>query len=198
MRRLAKRSLWVLPLLAGSVFAGDGLSIVDEADVWPRLQTRFQLQASHPGLGAVAAISSSMRLSLLGDYYPSTLWRAPKSAWQGGLRATGGLLAGRAGGLRLPRAVSAGTPGSVTRHALGDDHAASMDSVPTAVGVWPYIGIGYSGLSRRSGWGVVADLGLVAEVPRLGRSAAVGHGLDDAVREIRLSPMVQFSVRYDF
>jgi hypothetical protein len=101
---------------------------------------------------------------------------------QGGLRATGGVIqpAGRQPG--LPRSL-----------VLGADSAESM----------PYLGLGYTRLASDRGWGFTADLGLVAQntsqAVRLGR-ALLGQpqDLEDAVRGLRLSPMLQLGVRYSF
>jgi hypothetical protein len=65
----------------------------------------------------------------------------------------------------------------------------------------PYLGIGYTGLSSRGGFSFSADLGVVALTPgsdvRFGRAPA-GPNLDEAVRDLRLTPMVQLGVSYSF
>jgi hypothetical protein len=67
----------------------------------------------------------------------------------------------------------------------------------------PYLGLGYTHSSLGGSWGFTADVGLVAHNAgaawRLGR-AALGDGpaMDDAIRNLRLSPMVQLGVRYTF
>jgi hypothetical protein len=66
----------------------------------------------------------------------------------------------------------------------------------------PYVGIGYSDESFRSGWRVSADVGLVAEslgaLSRGGRVLLGAQGLDSLLRELRLSPHIQLGVRYAF
>ena len=66
----------------------------------------------------------------------------------------------------------------------------------------PYLGIGYTGLATRGGWSFSADLGLiVAEARQRGRASAASYGtqsLDDAVRDLRLSPVLQVGVSYSF
>ena len=192
MRRPARRHLWVLGLLACPALAGDGLIIPADDAVWPRWQARAGLTVWHVPAGP-APSAATMRLSLLGDYYPPLPWLAPGPTWQGGLRATGGLMPRRAG-LTLPSAGRAGAAWHSRVDELHDDSA--------TIDVWPYIGVGYTGLSQRSGWGFIADVGIVAQMPRQAsgrhRLGAGTLGLDDAVREIRLSPMVQFGVRYAF
>ena len=68
--------------------------------------------------------------------------------------------------------------------------------------VQPYLGIGYSGLGGRAGgWNFNADFGLMAlgggNAVRLGRSVN-GQGLDDLVRELRLTPVLLFGASYAF
>jgi hypothetical protein len=67
--------------------------------------------------------------------------------------------------------------------------------MPDALQAWPYVGVGYSGASSRSGWGFNADLGLAAQNPGALR---LGQRLDDAVRELRLQPLIQFEMSYRF
>ncbi|HEY9240222.1 MAG TPA: hypothetical protein VIP10_15360, partial [Burkholderiaceae bacterium] len=66
----------------------------------------------------------------------------------------------------------------------------------------PYLGVGYTNLSVRSGWSFSADLGLVAQgngsLGRLGRSLSGAQSLDDAVREMRMTPLLQLGVSYAF
>ena len=61
----------------------------------------------------------------------------------------------------------------------------------------PYLGFGYTGLSARSGWSFSADLGLVAQTPG-GIKVIRSQSLDDAVREMRLAPLLQLGVSYAF
>ena len=66
----------------------------------------------------------------------------------------------------------------------------------------PYIGIGYSNLSTKSGWSFSADLGVVSQSPgnvvRFGRVFGGSQSLDDVVRDMRLAPVVQLGVSYSF
>ena len=66
----------------------------------------------------------------------------------------------------------------------------------------PYVGLGYTGLSQKGGWGISADLGLVAEYAgtstRPARSLFGVQGMDNAVRDLRLSPVLQVGISYAF
>jgi hypothetical protein len=66
----------------------------------------------------------------------------------------------------------------------------------------PYLGIGYTGLSLKNGWGVTADFGMALENPgsaaRAGRALFGNQGFDQALRDLRLSPMLQVGVSYSF
>ena len=120
----------------------------------------------------------------MADYYlTSTLYQGAS----GGLRATSGVLFG-------PRSSTLAAPGSgglfsIDRRTLP---ALADGSVDTAT--QPYLGIGYTGLSLKGGWGFSADVGVLAG--RFGRN--LGQSLDDQVRELRLAPVLQLGVSYSF
>ena len=65
----------------------------------------------------------------------------------------------------------------------------------------PYLGLGFTGAAWRS-VAITADLGLVAERPSnaggLGRAVFGNQGMDSALRDLRLSPVLQLGVRYQF
>jgi hypothetical protein len=62
---------------------------------------------------------------------------------------------------------------------------------------WPYLGIGYSDASLRGGWGFSADLGLAAQ--SFGAARSLGsQSLDDTIRDMRLTPVLQLGVSYRF
>jgi hypothetical protein len=66
----------------------------------------------------------------------------------------------------------------------------------------PYMGLGYIPLGAQNNWGFWADLGILSLSPgktvRLGRGLDSTQNLDDMVRELRNSPLIQFSVSYSF
>jgi hypothetical protein len=68
--------------------------------------------------------------------------------------------------------------------------------------VQPYIGIGYTEAMPRSGWRFSADLGLLGQSPRpavkLGAAASAGPSVDDLLRDLRMSPLIQIGASYAF
>jgi hypothetical protein len=171
----------ILGLLVGSILAAraaDGLSVPE--GVWPVWQARLAVQAVDPAITAHVQ-GRVFTASLLGDYYFSVPRLLPLSR-EGGLRATSGVTT--SSGLRPPP---------------GGQALALSEGGETL----PYIGLGYTYVALKGGWGFTADVGLVAENPAgalgVGRSlVGSGAALDDAVRAMRLSPMVQLGVRYSF
>jgi hypothetical protein len=131
-------------------------------------------------------------LSLMGDY----LFR--RSLSEDGstsvLRATSGLVVGSRSTLW------AGQPGGALG-ASGFERSRFGDARHEPVAL-PYMGIGYSGLGGRRGWSFSADFGLMAlgagNVVRLGRAGGGNQGLDDLVRELRLTPVLQVGASYAF
>ncbi|MDQ6638909.1 MAG: hypothetical protein M3Z15_04500, partial [Pseudomonadota bacterium] len=143
-------------------------------------------------------------VGLLGDvYFGSTKEARASSA--GGFRATSGVLIGA----RSPWLGTASAPASSglfasDRRLFGSSaNALSYPSdSPVESATVPYIGIGYSNLSAKSGWSFSADLGVVSQSPanvvRFGRVFGGSQSLDDVVRDMRLAPVVQLGVSYSF
>jgi hypothetical protein len=92
----------------------------------------------------------------------------------------------------------AGQPGGQAGFLSSDRLPGGDRAEPSAL---PYIGIGYSGLGGRSGWSFSADFGLMAlgagNAVRLGRSGNY-QGVDELVRELRLTPVLQIGASYAF
>ncbi len=201
MRRV---SVWLLGIL-GFVSAaeaqtahGDGLSL-------PQFQARVRL-----GMSVTAApldtTESAPRLSsasLLGDYYFGR--NALPDGDMTGFRATSGVFLGS----RLGMWGGAGAQGLSSAAFSVETHQFSLASAglgqpydPADGGAVPYFGLGYSGSSAKSGWGFSADLGLLALNPssavRFGRSFSGGQSLEDTLREMRLSPVLQVGASYSF
>lgn len=170
---------------------GDGITASTEQLQWARWQGRMSF-------GSEAAGLKPNTVSLMGDYYFSASLAGSRSA--GGFRATSGLLLGpRTQSWLGQPGLSAGSAFSVGTQAFGQATALpAAGEIPSDTTTLPYLGLGYTGLSLRGGWSFNADLGLVARSPgnvvKFGRS----QSLDDTVRELRLSPLLQFGVSYSF
>lgn len=188
----------------GSAWAvGDGL-MPSATSLWPRWQGRLALgtysPTAHPD--AMNIDSPGLKISgasLLGDYYFSRTLTGLGSA--SGFRATSGLFIGtRYTSLLLgtPSASLGGRPFNVNHRTVdvwGMSNTADSNGDQAAV---PYVGLGYTRLAGRDGWGFSADLGVMALKP--GSTVKLGHGAsqDNALRDMRLSPLLQLGVTYSF
>jgi hypothetical protein len=199
-QRLARRNLLLTTVLGLSVtaaIAADGLRTPVDDLLWPTWQVRLSVTTSAPAAPWSASLVDGQRLrqaSLLGDVYLGRAWLPQPAQWRGGLRATGGMLIG-------PLGPSMGAGSGVATADLWSLTEPVLDATSTDLALRPYVGIGYAGQSLRSGWGVSADLGLVASDPAaltgLGRGLWAGEG--SAVwRRLELQPVVRFGVRYAF
>ena len=183
------RLLWVgvVALAASAAHAsGDGLQYPADDLAWEGLKGRLLLGTSNPSRsdfgpnhyeeGDQQRVQS---LSVMGDYYFTRPWLGSS----GGLRATSGLVFG-------PRNALWSSPSTLDLRGTPDTY----NSEPTAT--LPYVGIGYTGLSRKGGWGLSADLGLMG-VPR--SSLRLGtQSLDDTMRDLRFTPLFQLGLSYSF
>jgi hypothetical protein len=169
--------LGLMLTLTAPAQAQSGLRLTDETRraTWPHWQFRLGLAASMSALGHGAG-------------------------WQ----ITGGVLLGEDHAHSGPRL---GAPGIATASAagLGLSRTAAhlVDDGPAHPWpVAPYVGIGYSGGTLRSGWEFSADLGLVGTWTgglRIQRDSAFGtQGLNDLLREMRLTPLLQIGASYAF
>ena len=192
-------------LLAPAAGAAGGLSPPPGADIWPQWQARLNVGTAKLAPSGLAAWTDPAATgapnlqsgALLGDYYFNAPGlRLPSSL--GGLRATGGLTTGARGLTPMPGtgAVRAGQRGVFS---------AQSGSVPLAGDgpgdTVPYLGLGYTGLAVKGGWGFTADLGVMADGPGsagLGRALFGNQGLNSSLREMRLSPVLQVGVNYAF
>lgn len=170
--------LFATVLLIANVHAqGLRLHTVNESP----LQARINLLASDSGSG-----SRLMGAQLLGDYY---------LIGQGsGLRLSGGLMVGPLsllGSGALP--TSQGTLGIGQRRVLGG----TLDEATLSQ---PYLGLGFSRYGHA--WGFSADLGVAvsgdARGLRLGSTSAFAQSLDESVRRLQWTPMLQMGVSYRF
>jgi hypothetical protein len=181
---------------------GDGL--VPRSDMqWPRWQGRLSV-GTPAGLRADwlrtepanVAVSGA---SLLGDFY---FMRSLRSSGDGGgFRATSGLFMGSRSSSLLSSTPTLRSF-NIERRNLGSLGSSGSQDNAADTGAVPYLGVGYTGLSSKGGWGFSADVGLMALSPgsavKLGRVFSGNQSLDDALREMRLSPIVQVGVSYSF
>jgi len=207
--------LWICAAVASGLTLvdaraeGEGLSANADNVPWARFQSRVTYAPGAPGWRADLAPSERTGLQvgsgvgLLGDvYFGSTA--APRATSVGGFRATSGLLIGA-------RSTWLGAVSTPTSGLLASDRrlfgaSAAPYTYPADPSVdnatVPYIGIGYSNLSTKSGWHFSADLGVVSQSPgnvvRFGRVFGGSQSLDDVVRDMRLAPVVQLGVSYSF
>ena len=190
-------SMIVTSLHAVQAGQGDGLVASSDALPWSRWQARLYVGTPAPvwrsGLGAGDSQGLKPRsLSLMGDYLLRRSVGEDGSASY--LRATSGLVVGPRPTLWAGQTFGGSGPVGFERRQAGDLYNESS--------ALPYVGIGYSGLAGRSGWSFSADFGLVAlaggNMVRLGRVVGGSQSLDDLVRELRLSPVLQFGASYAF
>ncbi|HEU5294144.1 MAG TPA: hypothetical protein VFU71_05100 [Burkholderiaceae bacterium] len=174
---------------------GQGLTIDGDRTSWPLWQARLQL-ATEPLTPALSSFDgASLRprsAALLGDYYVTR----PYLGQTGGLRVTSGVVAGTRGAVFGPGQAT--PPGSFGISTLSRPvSGAPIDGSGDSTLAWPYLGVGYSDSSLRSGWGFSADLGLAAQ--NVGAARWLGsQALDDIVRDMRLTPVLQLGVSYRF
>ena len=192
-------ALAALPLSPAMAAEGEGLRASSNQIPWARWQGRLSLVTTTDSwrLGVEGPAARLNSASLMGDYY---FGRSLVGANQvGGLRATSGLIFG-------PRfALSSGQLGFTNGSAFSIGSRASVRSsmpYPTDLGsetaTVPYLGIGYTGLSPRSGWGFSADLGLLAKNPGNALRVGSGQSLDEVIRDMRMTPLLQLGASYAF
>ena len=212
--RIARVVAMCAVLLPGVAAWADGKGLTADADSlpWARFQGRVALAgtispdwrndlAGADGANRSGGITVSA-FSVMGDlYFGST---GIGGAQTGGFRATSGLVSGARGTL-WGASATAPTSGlfSVDRRLFGQSPALLPGTTDQSDGgTVPYVGVGYSSLAARGGWSFSADLGLVSLTPsaavHLGRVFGGGQNLDDVVRDMRLSPVLQLGASYSF
>ncbi len=191
MRRVVRCLVGTLALVATFAHAGSGEGLNTPLDhpAWEGLKGRLSFGTVAPFRAELGNTTSEPlrihSLSVMGDYYLSRPWLGSV----GGLRATSGLMLGARGSLwSSPASIERRTSlaGSLTDGNTADNN-----------GTVPYLGVGYTGLSSKGGWGLSADLGLMALNPR--SAAKLGaQSLDDTMRDLRFTPLLQLGVSYSF
>lgn len=182
--------------LPWSAQGAEGLSAPSAETLWPQWQARMALQTtsvSRPNLWAVLDRARQSQAAqggaLLGDYY----FAQPAL---GHFRASGGLMFGALGG--APNLAATGNRWGLLVQSLGATPTAAADPLGTV----PYLGLGFTSTAWRSAWYLTADVGWVAEQPSaLGGFSRVlqgSLGWDQALRDMRLAPVLQLGVRLSF
>jgi hypothetical protein len=194
MRAIGRFSASLGLALTAAAASAVGLQPPDSSQVWPQWQARLTVSMLPPSTGSLLTAFESgvprdlrdlpQTTLLLGDYF----FRVPGLGLlerYGSLRASTGLLINQRG-VGLP-----GTPAP----GLGDSQRDPSSTLP-------YLGLGYSSLSLKGGWNFDADIGIVAGNPsgawRFGRALLGNQGSDGAMRDLRLSPVLQLGMRYSF
>lgn len=201
----------VLLLTAGcqSSMAAEGLQLPAAEAVWPHLQARITLQTVS-ALPLPASLSAGLiagprgesgatlrvlqSASVIGDYYFAT----PSF---GNFRASGGVLMGTSNGAPLSGSFGTSRLGLAVNNGFGSTATGSKPGLESN-GPATYLGLGFSGAAWRSHLAFSADVGLLAERPAgalsAGRALLGNQGAENALRELRLSPLFQLGVRYSF
>lgn len=204
MRKTAWMLAWSLlaalpssPVMAAD---GNGLRAGTNQDRWTGWQGRLSLiTSSDPWrLGVEAPAVKLNSASLMGDYYFGRSLAGPNQF--GGLRATSGLIFGPRWALGAGQSAGAnGSAFSIASRPIGRAPLPSAgDAVSEGNATLPYLGIGYTGLSPRNGWGFSADLGLIAKSPGGALRFGGSQSLDDVIRDMRMTPLLQLGVSYSF
>jgi len=196
-RFLSYAALAAIGLSNGPAWAqGTGLTLGDPGHFGPRLQARVGINSSQSPDGSNPAWQQQGGV-VLGDYYFSRA-RFGSGDVSGGFRATSGLLLGQ-------RSLALGTPAlaggqSFTLTMLRQQRWATAvgESLSEPWSAVPYVGIGWSGMSIRGGWGLTADLGFAARPLNGGLRVGNTMALDDLLRELRLTPVLHVGVSYAF
>lgn len=173
--------------------------------VWPRWQARMlatTVSAWWRPMAVEEREPAGQRLeslSLLGDYYFSR--GLPGSGGLAGFRATSGLIFGAPTNRVLSGVGQVTGPAQRLPGNGLSAPATAVSGVDAAPSTIPYLGLGYTSGSDKAGWGFSADVGLVARSPgavKLGRMFGGNQPLEDMLREMRLSPLLNVGVSYSF
>jgi hypothetical protein len=198
MRHVSASFVLAAALGSAAPVWAQGLTFDENALFGPRLQARVGLNTSATVADGSNASWQQQAGVLLGDYYFSRT-RLGAGAVNSGFRATSGVMLGQ-------RSLALGTPAFANGPGMGlttlRQPRVAMPGLEVAAEPWaavPYVGVGWSGVSVRGGWGVSADFGVAGRSYNSGGlRVSGGQSLDDLLRELRLTPMVQVGVSYAF
>lgn len=205
-------SVLLMAFMAVPAVAGEGLKVSPASSYWSGEGSNIRLNAvwvsTAPTIGqrwSGMGDTSPAGATVVGDYYFSAATPAQQLN-RSGFRASSGLLI-KQPGVSLSElawssraAATFGTPSHLQLSSAIGSLEPSSDA--TTYSTMPYVGIGYSGIHAKSGWGFWADVGLVMRSPGnmlgVGRVVSGSQSAEDLVRELRLSPLLQLGVNYSF
>jgi len=190
----------LLALLAMPAGAQHGMNVMPDAAPGAGTSQRSLRLGSadlHMDLSVSQPGTSLARALLLGDYYLTGPGFGGDRV-SGGLRITSGLSIG-------PHEDTTALPptrlGGGLQWGARQPGPQSIDRQGAHLAL-PYIGLGYSSLSAREGWGLSADIGLGGQRPgervRFGDGSPTAAQFESVLNELRLAPVVQFGVSYSF
>ena len=199
---LSVMSLAPVAALAG----GQGISADVDSVPWARFQGRISYAATAPLASTPTTPGDGTGLQVQGMSVMGDVYFGGSRTSAGGFRATSGLIYGSRTSLA---GMSAMAPASgllnVDRRMFGASATGlgyTTEPATESTGTLPYLGIGYSSLAARSGWSFSADLGVISLAPanagRLGRVFGGSQNLDDVVRDMKLTPVLQLGASYSF
>lgn len=207
--RILRCLVWAALAGMAGLCSAEGLKPERIGGYWSTVQTRLQinavvLDAALPLHAWQLVGTPPLAASVGGDYYFSA---RPDDAIgpRTGLRASGSLLILQPGVslselTRSSRALT--SQGSAWRTPATGLGPMAFEPTAQSVSALPYLGLGYSDFSERTGWGFWADIGLVVQNPGpalgMGRVLSGAQGAEELLRELRLSPMLQLGVNYSF
>ena len=195
----------------GPALAGEGLKVGAASAMWLGPQAGIRLNASVlslsyadrwqlPGLQPESAQPAGA--ALIGDYYFSNTKPVAGQPLTG-FRASSGLIVHQSN-VAVADAVLSGRSAALFGLVTPVHSAAAIGTAAAAnygFAAVPYLGVGYNGVVAKTGWGYWADVGVTAQrTSALGFGSATSgaQGIDDVMRELRLSPMLQLGVNYAF
>jgi hypothetical protein len=209
MRILRFTAPLTLLCAAGLAAADGGLKVPAQVGFWSDVQSHLRfnsalVDAVAPRSGYEATVGGAglalAAASLAGDYYFSKDL-ADAARPPSGFRASGALLI-RQPGVSLSDLAWSSRATTSLALPLRQPYAMLGDPGSQGLSAMPYLGIGYSDYSLKYGWGFWADVGLVVQSPGnalgMGRVLSGTQSVDELMRELRLSPMLQLGVNYSF
>lgn len=212
-RRLGTPARVVAGLLGGCVLAASAEGLrPPTTGFWSFGPDKWQLSAqwidTPQALTSFSLDRSALRRPIGGAFTGDYFFFADPldaAAPRSGFRASSALLLRPSGmsttELALSSRAAAGF-GGTTRMLASTVPGWPADPQGDTISALPYVGLGYSALWPKSGWGFWADVGMVVQSPgsALGAGRVIGgsQGVDELMRELRLAPLLQLGVNYSF